>query len=160
MKCVCRVASDVWLILWPGPAGVWAVSDWYMDCVRCLKCGPAPARCAQRPTRHRPGIDRFIGDQNAMRNAAQGFKSKLKVTWCPPDSQNWPGSRKGVPWGPGRKCLEISRKLIANPSQANCDWAVSDAYIPIKVRQNIFQSELVHSSGQTNNQECSFGEDK
>ena len=31
-------------------------------------------------------IDRFIGDQIAMRNAAAGFKSELKVTRCPPDS--------------------------------------------------------------------------
>ena len=27
--------------------------------------------------------------------------------------------------GPGRKCLDIRRKLLANPSQANCDWNIS-----------------------------------
>ena len=28
--------------------------------------------------------------------------------------------------GPGRKCLEIRRKLIVNLSQGNCDWRLSD----------------------------------
>mgnify|MGYP006890298705 CR=1 FL=1 len=30
-----------------------------------------------------------------------------------------------VPWGRGRKCLEIRRKLLANPSQANCKWGIT-----------------------------------
>ena len=61
-----------------------------MDCLGCLKFGPVPVRCVQCPA----GINQFIGDQIAMRNAAPGFKSKLKVTRCPPDSKKWPGSRK------------------------------------------------------------------
>ena len=32
------------------------------------------------PTGHRPDIDRFIGDQIAMRNTAPGYKSQLNVT--------------------------------------------------------------------------------
>ena len=47
-----------------------------------------------------PDIGRFIGDQIAMKNGAPG----LKMTRQP----------KGVPWGPGRKCLYIRRKLIAS----------------------------------------------
>ena len=65
----------------------WAASDQYMDCLGCPKIGPAPARCVQCPTGHRPGIDRFIGNLIAMRNAAPGLKSELKVTQCPPDSK-------------------------------------------------------------------------
>ena len=57
--------------------------------------------CAM-PTGHRPGIDQFIGNQIAMRTDALG---------------------------PGRKCLEIRRKLLANPWQVNYDWGIS---LPIK----------------------------
>ena len=67
----------------------------------CPKFGRAPAQC---PTGHQPGIDRFIGDQIAMRNAAAGFKSELKVTY----SARFP-----------------IHKLLANSSQANCDWGIS-----------------------------------
>ena len=58
-----------------------------IDCLGCSKFGPAPTRCVRCPTGHRPGIDRFIGDLIAMRNAARCFKSELKVTRCPRDSQ-------------------------------------------------------------------------
>ena len=68
-------------------AGVWAAYDQYMDCQGCPKFGPAHVRGVRCPTGHRPGIDRFIGDQIAMKNAAPGLKSVLKVTRCPPDSQ-------------------------------------------------------------------------
>ena len=41
-----------------------------MDCLGCPLFGPALSRCKRCRTGHRPGIDRFIGDQIAMRNAA------------------------------------------------------------------------------------------
>ena len=31
---------------------------------------------------------------------------------------------QGIPLGPGQKCLEIRRKLLAKPSQAYCDWGI------------------------------------
>ncbi len=61
---------------------------------------------------HRPGIDQFIGDHFANRVKSNSMPARLpKMT----------RQLQGVPWGPGRKCLEIRRKLLANPSQANCD---------------------------------------
>ena len=67
--------------------GARPVPDRYLDCLVCSKFVPAPARCVRCHARHRSGIGRFISDQFAMRNAAPGFKSELKVTRCPPDVQ-------------------------------------------------------------------------
>jgi len=45
-----------------------------------------------------------------MRNAVPGFKSELKVTQCPPDSQKRPGSRKDSCWAP----VENSYNYVVN----------------------------------------------
>ena len=68
------------------------------------KVWPGANPMCAKPTGHRPGIDQFIGNQIAMRTD---------------------------PLGPGWKCLEIRRKLLANPSQVNYDWGIS---LPIKDR--------------------------
>ena len=74
-------------------------------------------RCVRCPTGHRPGIDRFIGDLIAVSNAAPGFKSEFKVTRLPKMIRQ----PQGVPWIP-----VIRRKLLTNPSQANCEWGIRE----------------------------------
>ena len=65
-------------------AGVLAAYDRYMDCRGCPKFGPAHVRGVRCPTGHRPGIDRFIGDQIAMKNAAPEIPRNLsQVTHKP-----------------------------------------------------------------------------
>ena len=59
------------------------------------------------------------------------FNTEGKVMRCPLDSQS-----QGVPWSPVRKCLEMRRKLLANTSQANCDWG-------IRVRTLYYKSTFV-----------------
>ena len=118
------------------PVGVWAASEWYRDCLGCPTFGPAPARCVRCPTGQRPGIDRFIGDQIAMRNAASGFKSELKVTRCPPDSPKWSGSRKESRGAP----VENAYKSVANPSQANCEVGISAQVYPLSVSHGLSTS--------------------
>ena len=85
-----RHLGGVWAASWRHLGGVWAA----YGLSGLFKVGPAPARCLRCPTRHRPGIDRFNGDQIAMGNAAPGFKFELKVTRCPPDSQSDPAATR------------------------------------------------------------------
>jgi len=40
------------------------------------------------------------------------------------------------------KCLEIRRKLLANPSQANCDWGISESLAMVKSVRNEFHKSL------------------
>ena len=92
-----RCLGDVWLIY--GRAlliqiGVWPIYGLF---------GLSKIWPGALPTGHCPGIDLFIGNQIAMRNTAPGFKSKLKVTWCQPDSQKWPPRRKESRGGPRSK---------------------------------------------------------
>jgi len=54
-----------------------------------------------------------------MRNAAPGFNS------MPARFPNKTQQPQRLPCGRGRKCLEIRRKLLATPSQANCNWGIT-----------------------------------
>ena len=90
--------------------GVWSASDRYLG---CPKFGTAPARCERCPTGHRPNVDIFIG------------YVRVKSNSMPARFPNRTRQPQWVPWGRGRKCLEIRRKLLANPSHANCKSGIT-----------------------------------
>jgi len=48
----------------------------------------------------------------------------------------------GVPWGSGRKCLEIRRKIRTNPLQATCDWGTKHTGVTGQYSRGITQVKL------------------
>ena len=101
---ICSVPVE-WPAMSAGPGrrvgGVWLI----YGLSGLFKIWPGTRPMCAMPYRTSARHRRIYCDQIAMRNAAPGFKSELKVTRCPPESPKMTRQPQGVPWGPDRKCL-------------------------------------------------------